>query len=355
MWETLLSGMLLATSIVMLIVGLVHLRKGSIELAIICILIASGNVYGYYPWHQAYFNDSILANILLAEYRVVLVPSLLYIYLLKKTKPLKLKTDSNYFRHLILPLLYIITYIVLKFGFKNFNTYRSIIVPTFWIIYLSIITFYLFLTVRLEKKIRSKIIKRLRKHYHGVIKIFILYLYPITIYLIFKILNFIGFFQIENKQVNHILEIIEFPVQLAITVFVLLELDFLKRYFTVKDIENPEYFIPDEKLIEQAVNELKSEKPFLDPSFNLGKFCNDKLSNQKHFKNFIAREYNQSTVGFLNQLRVEEFKSILNNNHMDYDLFGIAQECGFKSKATFFRVFKEIEGMTPNQYKQSIS
>ncbi|NER13636.1 AraC family transcriptional regulator [Leptobacterium flavescens] len=33
---------------------------------------------------------------------------------------------------------------------------------------------------------------------------------------------------------------------------------------------------------------------------------------------------------------------------------GIAEEAGFKSKATFYRVFRKKEGMTPNEYLKSL-
>ncbi len=352
--NNILDGMMMCLSIIMLCVATIHLIKGSKELAVICALIATSNIYGNYSWFQSYFNESIIANILLAEYRVVLIPSLLYIFLLKKTKPLNLSIDLNYYKHLILPLLYIVSYMVLKFGFKNFNSFRSTIVLTYWTIYLLIITFYIYSIFKLTKKIKSKIVERIYKHYKRAVVVFSFYLSPIFIYIIFKIIFFVKGIEISSN-VNFIIEIIEFPIQLSIILFSLLELEFLKKYFTIKDIQNPEFFIPREKEIELLINKIIEEKLFIDLSFDLRLFLENNGIQQKYFKNFISREYNQSPIVFLNRLRIEEFKfNLEKDNYKNYDLIGLAKECGFKSKATFFRVFKESEGITPNQYRLTI-
>lgn len=58
---------------------------------------------------------------------------------------------------------------------------------------------------------------------------------------------------------------------------------------------------------------------------------------------------------YINTLRVNEFKSLLHNESFaHYDLVGLSKECGFNSKSTFFRVFKEIEGITPNTFKGKV-
>ena len=38
-----------------------------------------------------------------------------------------------------------------------------------------------------------------------------------------------------------------------------------------------------------------------------------------------------------------------------FDLLSIAKNAGFASKASFYRIFKESEGMTPNQYAKKES
>jgi len=55
----------------------------------------------------------------------------------------------------------------------------------------------------------------------------------------------------------------------------------------------------------------------------------------------------------INRYRVEEVKRRLvdpKNDHLS--LMAIGLDSGFNSKATFNRVFKQIAGMSPSQYKQ---
>lgn len=56
---------------------------------------------------------------------------------------------------------------------------------------------------------------------------------------------------------------------------------------------------------------------------------------------------------FVNSYRVEQFKqSVSEGKHEKYTLVTLAEKCGFKSKASFFRAFKKFTGTTPNEYIQ---
>lgn len=56
---------------------------------------------------------------------------------------------------------------------------------------------------------------------------------------------------------------------------------------------------------------------------------------------------------FVNSYRVEKFKqAISEGQHKKYTLVTLAEKCGFKSKASFFRAFKKFTGTTPNEYIQ---
>ncbi len=57
----------------------------------------------------------------------------------------------------------------------------------------------------------------------------------------------------------------------------------------------------------------------------------------------------------INEFRVEEVKEMLVNpafNH--FTVLGIGLECGFNSKTSFNRIFKEETGLTPTEYKRAI-
>lgn len=58
---------------------------------------------------------------------------------------------------------------------------------------------------------------------------------------------------------------------------------------------------------------------------------------------------------FVNEYRVNAIIEKLHSSNYDHiTLLGISFECGFNSKTTFNRVFKNIKGVTPLDYKKSI-
>ncbi len=56
---------------------------------------------------------------------------------------------------------------------------------------------------------------------------------------------------------------------------------------------------------------------------------------------------------FVNGYRVDRFKqAVAEGLHKKYTLVTLAEKCGFKSKASFFRAFKKFVGSTPSEYIQ---
>ncbi len=63
-----------------------------------------------------------------------------------------------------------------------------------------------------------------------------------------------------------------------------------------------------------------------------------------------------SLTDFLNRLRIETFLQKLEQGQdQNLTLFSIAQESGFKSRATFYRAFKKHTGLTPGAFKSGRS
>ena len=79
------------------------------------------------------------------------------------------------------------------------------------------------------------------------------------------------------------------------------------------------------------------------------------LSNS-YLSQIINQSQGQNFFDFINAYRVEEVKSLLHHpDYAHYTILGVAQEAGFKSKSTFNSVFKKMTGMTPSDYKKSLS
>lgn len=112
---------------------------------------------------------------------------------------------------------------------------------------------------------------------------------------------------------------------------------------------------PEEEDLSDEFDALKivmvTEKPFLDPKLSLSRLAEiSKLPSSK-LSHVINSSSNQNFFEFVNSYRVEEVKTRLNEADLNtYSILGIAEECGFNSKASFNRIFKKHTGMTPSQY-----
>ena len=114
-------------------------------------------------------------------------------------------------------------------------------------------------------------------------------------------------------------------------------------------------FSPEEAvLLEQKIKiALEDEKLYLDETLSLKKLSELVHISDKKLSAFLNDHLNTKFKDHINFFRVEEMKKKLNSK--DYDkltLFAIACECGFSSKASFYRVFKKHTGFSPSEYKK---
>lgn len=99
---------------------------------------------------------------------------------------------------------------------------------------------------------------------------------------------------------------------------------------------------------------MQSEKPYMDAELSLHKLAGDLKIPASHLSRIINENFGLNFFDFINQYRVEEIKSRLNDpGFKNYSLLGIAFECGFNSKSAFNRIFKKMTGVTPSDYKRS--
>ncbi len=108
------------------------------------------------------------------------------------------------------------------------------------------------------------------------------------------------------------------------------------------------------EIIRERLNEaLEKQRIFLDSNLTLGKLSKSVGTTDKKLSNFLNQHLNSSFYDLINRYRVEEVKRLMNSNDFsNYTLLGLAYEAGFKSKTSFYRVFKRITGLSPAEYKK---
>jgi len=108
------------------------------------------------------------------------------------------------------------------------------------------------------------------------------------------------------------------------------------------------------------INELKrymeEEKPYLNAEFKLADLAN-KINYPLHeISQVLNQDLNQSFPDFVNKYRIEEVKKRMEDKaYAKFTFIAIAQQCGFNSKTSFYRIFKNETGKTPADYLKEIN
>ncbi|MEM9884845.1 MAG: PAS domain-containing protein [Bacteroidota bacterium] len=105
------------------------------------------------------------------------------------------------------------------------------------------------------------------------------------------------------------------------------------------------------KLYYQLQKLLEEEKLYLNPDLSLRQLADRLATNTKYLSQVVNHLAGNNFQYYLNTFRIKEVKDkILDTQYGNLTLFGIALQCGFKNKSTFYKVFKEIIGLTPKEY-----
>jgi ligand-binding sensor domain-containing protein/AraC-like DNA-binding protein len=110
------------------------------------------------------------------------------------------------------------------------------------------------------------------------------------------------------------------------------------------------------KLIcEKLFSYMENEKSYTNPDLKIVDIS-QAINCSSHSLSYIFNQYlAKSYYDFINEYRITEFKRlILDVKYSKYTLSALAEKSGFSSRASFFRSFKRMTGITPNEYIKSI-
>lgn len=96
---------------------------------------------------------------------------------------------------------------------------------------------------------------------------------------------------------------------------------------------------------------MQKDRPFTNPdlrSLDLAEMAN----TTTHALSYLFNQYlKKSYYDYVNEYRVNEFKRLVKERDISkYTLTALSEKCGFSSRASFFRHFKSITGLTPAEY-----
>ncbi len=232
-----------------------------------------------------------------------------------------------------------------------------------WLVYVFLIG-YTITIVPLVKQILQSLQGSLRKRFVWFIGITILYLVLDTPMILIEDLATlkVSFFPKIYPELNEFFyQNLHFPLLFLhffiLSLYSITEIPRFKKYFLSKSLEASG--VTNEKqqsLLNELIKLFDDDQIYLDTNLSLERLSKQLGIEKSLVSKLLKEKYNKGFNEYVNSYRVQEFKRLVSNpSYQHYDLVGLANESGFKSKATFYRVFKEIEGITPNQYKNSLS
>lgn len=136
--------------------------------------------------------------------------------------------------------------------------------------------------------------------------------------------------------------------EVLLTRVALQKIDVLQNQDFIKPVTNV-----DEAFIYHLLDWMIQNKPYLEPELTISALSSQLRVSEEYLSGILNSQLNRNFFDFINQYRVDEFKNRCNqpeNKHLT--IIAIAFDCGFNSKATFNRVFKNLTGVTPSAYKQ---
>ena len=107
---------------------------------------------------------------------------------------------------------------------------------------------------------------------------------------------------------------------------------------------------------EQAIMQrLQVDKAYLDDTLNLKSFSKALDISPAVVSEIINQKFNCSFKRLLAQYRLREAKAILQQQaHTQVKLIDVAYDAGFGNKVSFYRTFKQFEGISPSEYLKQL-
>jgi two-component system, response regulator YesN len=177
--------------------------------------------------------------------------------------------------------------------------------------------------------------------------------------------NNITYMEALSKEINHII------FENTITKFGKESSDVTCLYEKIQDIYNfenfHEYYRDVEELLlrlheyHKKLRQVYSEQKYMDKALryieenfskdlNLAVVSNYISLNYSYFSHMFKEYTNQNFVDYLKIIRINHAKKLLAVS--EYKVFEISEMVGYKNPKQFTRVFREIEGVSPTEYRE---
>lgn len=106
-----------------------------------------------------------------------------------------------------------------------------------------------------------------------------------------------------------------------------------------------------DRIAAKLADGIAQKKLHLSPDLNLPNLSTSLGERPQYISQTLSQRLHTTFFDFINQARIEEAKRMLIST--DLSVLDIAMACGFNSRSSFYKAFKQIAHQTPTQYRQS--
>ncbi len=109
------------------------------------------------------------------------------------------------------------------------------------------------------------------------------------------------------------------------------------------------------ELHNQLLKYMEEEKPYLNPELSLQGLADQLCMSRHQLSALINQGRKMNFYEFVNSYRIDEFKLLIQQAEKKHlKMVTVAFEAGFNSKASFNRIFKQMTGQTPSEFRLTI-
>lgn len=275
-------------------------------------------------------------DVIIAEVLSILIWPCFYIFASHQTKPIKFQWSL--LLHLLIPGSWLIL---------HHSIFFSGATKTYPILYLLIVTGYSWMSI-----VALVRFKKMKMQDKSATSYFSILVYGLLLLLLIRFLLPL-FSQNETTALSFFHMLVGFYF-ITTSSFLLQIPSFLlpenARMELHDNLENYE-----EQMKRKLRKVMGEERAYLNPDLNLQELSELLKIKPVELSSFINSSLEKNFNDFVNEYRVEEIKRLIADPTKDdqVTIIELAYQAGFNSKASFNRVFKELTGMTPSEYKKS--
>jgi len=282
-------------------------------------------------------------------------------YLFVKSKFSRNLSTVDYL-HLLLPFIQFMAYAFIGFRSVAYKaklwgnmTFRSIldvedILFVFGIVFYSLLSFYL---VKRPSSTDYFWSKDLGLWLNRMVRVFIVIASSELVFLLGDYFLSDGF-----PDLFYLLRILLFVLLIALIVYNTIKLLFPGSIYQSLPLKKPVSIDEAEsnQILSRLTTLMEEQEIYLNPDLSLSILSKYLGISDKSCSLFFSSALDTNFNKYINKYRVDAFKEkVRSGKYESLTLLGIAFDSGFDSKSTFYRVFKQMEGVSPSAYKKSVS